>query len=107
MELCKDFPLLDGVMEGSQLDGKVRMFLVPLKILQAAKDECHKQLCTEAAQILLKSSVDTQHDNWPLLHPVRVVSEMGHKENFHGMVKSLHHAIGPRMIGCSAVGLCA
>ena len=63
------------------------------------------ELCTGAAEILLKDSVETQHDSWQLLHPIGIVSKTGHEEIFHGAVKSLHHAIGLRMIRCSAVGL--
>lgn len=56
------------------------------------------QLCTGAAQVLLKGSADPQHDYLKLLCPVRVVSETGHEGSFHGAMESLHDAIGLRII---------
>ena len=46
------------------------------------KISTENQLCTEADEILLKGSAETQHDNWQLLHPVRVVFETAIREAF-------------------------
>ena len=62
------------------------------------------QLYAGIAQILLKGSAETQHDNLQLLHPVKVISKMAHERSFHGAVKYLHHAIGVKMIGYIVVG---